>query len=422
MKLGILCVAVAYFATLANCKILSDPVKSYENHQVLRVEIASKESHEILSSIHGIHFWNEGRIGGNADVMVAPQEIEQFKQFLSEQGFKYSTMVENVGDLIKLEQVPAINAKDLPNSQHSMSWTEYHQQDDIESFLDYLADTYDFVEVESIGESFEGRPMRVVKVCKNGCGNKPAMWIDGGIHAREWISPASVTWMMKELIENDAEHSDLTEQLDWYILSIVNPDGYAYTKTNDRLWRKTRTSNSLGICHGTDANRNWGYQWNTGGSSGNGCSDTYHGPEAFSEVENRNIRDFVLERKDQIKFFNTIHSYSQLVLLPWGNSYDAAPGIDKMQAMADKANEALFAVHGTQFDVGCIPCLLYIASGGSSDWALGTAGIPYTFAMELRDTGRHGFILPADQIIPAAEETWAFHVSSARQIIEEFAA
>ena len=48
-----------------------------------------------------------------------------------------------------------------------------------------------------------------------------------------------------------------------------------------------RTSNSLGICHGTDANRNWGYQWNTGGSSGNGCSDTYHGPEAFSEVENR---------------------------------------------------------------------------------------------------------------------------------------
>ena len=60
--------------------------------------------------------------------------------------------------------MPAINAKDLPNSQHSMSWTEYHQQDDIESFLDYLADTYDFVEVESIGESFEGRPMRVVKV------------------------------------------------------------------------------------------------------------------------------------------------------------------------------------------------------------------------------------------------------------------
>ncbi len=54
MKLGILCVAIAYFAALANCKILSDPIKSYENYQVLRVEIASRENHETLSSIHGI--------------------------------------------------------------------------------------------------------------------------------------------------------------------------------------------------------------------------------------------------------------------------------------------------------------------------------------------------------------------------------
>lgn len=66
------------------------------------------------------------------------------------------------------------------------------------------------------------------------------MWIDGGIHAREWITPATVTWMMKELIENDADHPELLEKLDWFILPIVNPDGYAYTKTNDRLWRKTR--------------------------------------------------------------------------------------------------------------------------------------------------------------------------------------
>jgi len=412
--------AFAYFATLATSKVLSDPVISYENYKVLRVQTDSKESYETLTSVQGIHLWNKGRVGGTTDVMVAPQEVEEFEQFLSEQKLAFSTMVENVGDLIQLEKVPAANTKDMPNSQHSMTWTEYHAQDDVEGFIDYLADTYDFVEVESIGESYEGRPMRVVKVCKNGCGNKPAMWIDAGIHAREWIGPAAITWMMKELIENDASHPDLLEQLDWYILPIVNPDGYAYTRSNDRMWRKTRTPNTIGICHGTDANRNWGYQWNTGGSSGNGCSDTYHGPEAFSEVENRNVRDFILPRKDQIKFFNTIHSYSQLVLLPWGNSYDAAPGIDKMQALADKANQALFDVHGTSFDVGCIPCLLYIASGGSSDWALGEAGIPYAYAMELRDTGRYGFILPPEQIIPAAEETWAFHMSGARSIIEEF--
>ena len=50
---------------------------------------------------------------------------------------------------------------------------------------------------------------------RGSCGEKPAVWIDGGIHAREWVSPAAVTWMLKELVENDAAHSDLTQNMDW---------------------------------------------------------------------------------------------------------------------------------------------------------------------------------------------------------------
>ena len=57
--------------------------------------------------------------------------------------------------------------------------------------------------------------MILAKVCKGECGSKPAMWIDGGIHAREWISPAAVTWVLKELVENDAAHPDLLENMDW---------------------------------------------------------------------------------------------------------------------------------------------------------------------------------------------------------------
>ena len=71
-----------------------------------------------------------------------------------------------------------------------------------------------------------------------------------------------------------------------------------------------------------------------------------------------------------------------------------------------------------RFDVGCIPCLLYPASGGTIDWALGVAGIPYSMAMELRDT--RGWALPPELIIPSGEETWAFHQTVAREIIKEF--
>ena len=100
--------------------------------------------------------------------------------------------------------------------------------------------------------------------------------------------------------------------------------------------------------------RNWGFHWNTGGSSSNPCADTYMGSEAFSEVENRNVRDFLLANKDQIKFYNNLHSYrslqhylsishvgsvkyahdyllnSQLILLPWGWGYDLPDNIDDL--------------------------------------------------------------------------------------------
>lgn len=82
--------------------------------------------------------------------------------------------------------------------------------------------------------------------------------------------------------------------------------------------------------------------------------------------------------------------------------------------------DALTAMYGTQYTIGCIPCLLYVASGGALDYALGQDGIKYAYSMELRDTGTFGFLLPASQIIPTAEETWAFHVSAANDIVAEF--
>ena len=85
-----------------------------------------------------------------------------------------------------------------------------------------------------------------------------------------------------------------------------------------------------------------------------------------------------------------------------------------------QANRALNSKHNKKYTVGCIPCLLYTASGGSIDWAYGTAGIPYSFGLELRDDGTYGFLLPPSQIIPTGEEIMAFHVSIAHQMIKEF--
>ena len=89
-------------------------------------------------------------------------------------------------------------------------------------------------------------------------------------------------------------------------------------------------------CIGVDANRNWGEGWNTGGSSGNSCSETFHGPEAFSEVENRNVRDFLLANKDRIMFYNNVHSAIQLFLTPWGFTDEVCDTCEDINALVAK--------------------------------------------------------------------------------------
>ena len=81
------------------------------------------------------------------------------------------------------------------------------------------------VTLENIGKSYEGRDMKVLKICKDTCGHKPAIWIDGGIHAREWITPATVTYLIRNLLEDKNTNPDLIEKLDWYFLPVLNPDG-----------------------------------------------------------------------------------------------------------------------------------------------------------------------------------------------------
>merc|ERR1711981_1001455 len=248
--------------------------------------------------------------------------------------------------------------------------------------MGYLDQTFDFCEKEVIGQTHEGQDMIVMKVCKGGCGNKPAMWIDSGIHAREWISPATGTWMLNELVENDANHPELTDGLDWYFLPSHNPDGYRKSREDDRMWRKTTTKYDGDTCQGTDANRNWDFHWSETGASGDSCS--------------------------------------QIILIPWGYTETPAPGYDAMYDLALRGYDALHAVHGEYYEVGCIPCVLYTAAGTSLDWALGVAHIPYVYSIELRDTGAYGFLLPPSEIIPTAEETWAFHKVAAEQMIAEF--
>lgn len=86
--------------------------------------------------------------------------------------------------------------------------------------------------VQTIGKSFENRDLRVLTISKGP--NNPAIWVDSGIHAREWIAPSMALYIIDQLLENPA-NSDLLSGLDWHIMPSVNPDGYEYSHTTVRI-------------------------------------------------------------------------------------------------------------------------------------------------------------------------------------------
>ena len=338
-----------------------------------------------------------------------------------------------------------------------MTWTDYHSLETIDAYMEYLTRAFpDWVSTEVIGNSFECRSMRVLKVCRGGCGGKPAVWLDGGIHAREWISPAVATYIMMELVEHDSEHPRLTREMDWYILPVANPDGYVFTGCDgkmsvncpSRFWRKTRSCNPEGrtllgsiglteedvdVCRGADANRNWDIHWSTRQSSSNySCHrESYRGSQPFSEVETRNIRDFLLKHKNDIKIYDSLHSAGSQILMPYGFSKCGLDGCinkpDNFEALLEMAklgNAALKTVGGEEYDLlSCLACSLNDDgfSGVSVDWAHAVAKIPFSFTLELPP--KHGldgymkFHLRKDKIIPTGKEVWAFHQAVVEKII-----
>merc|ERR1712173_556034 len=186
-------------------------------------------------------------------------------------------------------------------------------------FMDCLSSTYkSVVTMYTIGNSTEGRPLKVMKIGMPGK-QKKAIWIDGGIHAREWISPATVTYILRQFVEHSGTYANILKNYDIYIMPSMNPDGYEYSRNYDRMWRKTRSKNPGSSCIGTDANRNWGYKWGGRGASSNPCHQTYRGPYAFSEPETAAARDFILflAQRFNVELYLPLHSYGQFILHPW---------------------------------------------------------------------------------------------------------
>nr|XP_046238780.1 carboxypeptidase O [Scatophagus argus] len=295
---------------------------------------------------------------------------------------------------------------------------KYHPMPEISDWMVQTAKAHpDVVTIVEYGQTYEKRVISLLKIGLKTEAKKKAIWMDCGIHAREWIAPAFCQYFVKQILETyktNPKIEEMMKNMDFYVTPVLNIDGYIYSwKDNTtRLWRKNRSPGPSGCdCHGTDLNRNFDANWGTIGVSFNCCSLIYCGSEPVSEAEAQAVTYFVGSRIDEFLCFFTIHSYGQLLLVPYGHPNFTASNYNELMEVGLAAAEAIKKVHGKHYTVGASPDVLYPNSGSSRDWAR-MQGIPFAYTFELRDNGTYGFELPEDQIQPTCEEAYsgALHI------------
>ncbi|XP_046649992.1 carboxypeptidase B-like [Daphnia pulicaria] len=390
-------------APTGQCKATRNTATSYSGFQIWSITPHSQSEQTALFKIiknYKLEIWKETKeLDDPVDIMVPPRVQKEVRQKLKEAKLPYDIEILDLQKEIKNEN-PIVNASaSTRNAAHQMDWTRYHRLDDIYGYLKYLADTYPcHVQLINIGTSYEGRPLYVVHISNSTSAHTPAIWIDGTFHAREWISPAVVTYIIQQLVEDPA-NLKLLQNVDWYIMPVVNPDGYEYSHVSSRLWRKTRSPSEVesGRCQGVDPNRNFDFKWGGAGSSSNPCSQVYKGPKAFSEPETLAYANFISSISYKTKLYLTLHSSGQKIMLPWGYDRIVPHNFDEMLALAQNA-ACKFKLFN--YKVGNKVDLLYRASGNSADWAA-SIGIEYVYSVELPI---RGFVLPASNIIPVSQD------------------
>ncbi len=398
----IVCVVLVYVCVAGNTFADS---RYYTDYVLLKVEVEGeselvvleKTGAVILNCIPGV---------GEMRVVAGPKQLDE----INTAGLKYTVLHDDVQQLIDKE-------RDRPfrSNPYEEFFLDYHQYDNgvgsILWYMNQLVLRYPaLVTMVEVGITVEGRTIWGLRITGDTAVNKPAVLIVGCQHAREWITSTTGAYFATHLLQNygvDSLVTELVDNVEFYIIPVVNIDGFEYSwlDSSTRLWRKNRRDNSDGSW-GVDLNRNWGVGWGGTGSGSSPWSELYHGSGPFSEPETASLRDFILEHSN-IRSFWDIHSFSQLILWPYGYTAELPLDADYYLQVGLSMQAAIYGVHGRSYGAGPTYTAIYPTAGGSLDWVYDYQDA-LAFGLEMRpqqfDPGNVGFELPAEEIIEANQE------------------
>jgi len=276
------------------------------------------------------------------------------------------------------------------------------------------------VQLFSIGRSTEGRELWTAKISDNALQDEdePEALFVGHYHAREHLTVEMMLYLLHLLVDNygvagQEQITSLVDSREIYLLFSANPDGGEYDIATGfyQYWRKNRAPNPDGT-YGTDLNRNHSYAWGCcNGSSDIPYDETYRGTGPASAPEVGAIEAFVNSRDlggvQQLTVAITFHTYSELVLWPYGHTFEQMP--PGMRA----DDYAVFAALGqamaqTNGYTAMQASSLYITDGDFVDWAYGVHRMfAFTFEMYPTIVSAEGFYPPGSVIAAQTERNRA---------------
>ena len=392
----------------------------YEGQAVVRVRTTTRAQYEsmmpLVSSV-----WSEREGVGLLDIQIDREHLNT----LSTLGIGFDVLIEDLQAHLdtRWQDMRRLNALDAAAPRggvaHDDAWFgNYKQFADIITYFNNIAATHPGIaSMSDVGDSLMGNDVYALTLTGpetpgNAPEDRPVVLWNGTQHAREWVSPMTVSYIASKLAADYGSDPRVTGIIDStriVIVPVMNPDGYLYTWSDERYWRKNRRSNSDGSV-GVDLNRNWGYEWGGEGASGFPGDDTYHGPSSFSEPETRVMRDLALSYGDDLVAHIDYHTYSQLILWPFGYAEGVqTPEPDRtfFDDLATALSDEILAYSGVFYDpIQSVD--LYPAAGTCTDWFYGEIDVK-SLTFELRPSsgaGFGGFDPDPSIILPTAQENY----------------
>ncbi len=376
----------------------------YVGHKLVRVPSATRRVMQAIEPL-GADIWT------HTIMPLKPVELrlspEQYARFI-DLDLTHDVLVDDLQVAVDAEMA---RIRDRSQRDDLTFYDEYRTLDEFWARWQQISDINpDVAGFQVIGQSLEGRDMPGFVLNGNGAEGKPVMLINACQHAREWVSPAATTFLIEQLVEgygSDARITRLLDELEWVIVPMVNPDGFDFTWTDERFWRKNRRDIDGSDEFGVDLNRNWSVAWGEPGASADPGSQTYRGTGPFSEPELQVFTAFVGDRRDRTVIHLDVHTFGQLVLHPVGFSFEPSEDDSVFQEIGDTIAGGIFDISGEVYTAAQGSSGLYLTSGSAKDWVYGeTDGEGFGWTIELRPVSSRagGFDPEPDQILPTGRE------------------